>query len=72
MAKFKVVVTYEMCGIMEVEAESLEDAIDKVENDEEYDYLPSDADYIDGSFNVDVDASKCQLEFDTQGYLDGF
>lgn len=49
---FKIPVSYEMYGHVTVEADSLEDAIDKVEEGP----LPTDADYVAGSFQVDRDA----------------
>ena len=51
MNKYKIPVSWSVCGIMEVEANSLEDAIDKAEDMP----LPTDTDYIDGSFEVNRD-----------------
>lgn len=48
--KYKVAVTWEMCGYVEVEAKNLQDAMDKVmENPDDYP-LPNKAEYVDGSF----------------------
>lgn len=59
MPKFKVSCTWEVIGDFEVEAESLDDAIDKVENSEEpFDGLPSDSEYVDGSFQVIPDCCE--------------
>lgn len=46
---FKIPVVYQMYGHVTVEADSLEDAIDKVEDGP----LPTDSSYVEGSFEVD-------------------
>lgn len=49
--KIKLPVTWEMCGFVEVEADSVEDAVDMF--DEITDELPlPDGDYVDGSFDL--------------------
>ena len=50
MKTFKLPVTWEMCGIVEVEAESLEDAIANF--DPHTDELPAEPQYVDGSFQL--------------------
>lgn len=50
MAKFKLPVTWEVCGFVEVEAENLESAISSFDpTDHE---LPEPSEYVDGSFRL--------------------
>lgn len=52
MRTFKIPVSWEVSSVIKVEADSLEDAIkkfDEHENEEGY-KLPTDGDYVDGSF----------------------
>lgn len=55
---FKIPVYWEMCSIIHVEAESLEEAIEKAQAKEEsadpYD-LPTDGEYVDGTFEIESD-----------------
>ena len=52
--KFKLPVTWEMCGVVEVEAESLEAAVDYFNENSDHIKLPTGEDvvYVDGSFNL--------------------
>jgi len=53
---YKIACTWEVCGEAEVEANSLKEALDKVEEDDD---LPlPEANYIDGSFRIDREMSK--------------
>lgn len=58
MKKFKIPVTWEMYGTIEIEADSLEEAIQKFDdieiNGEGHD-LPLENYYVDGSFNREED-----------------
>ena len=58
MKKFKIPVTWEVYGTIEIEADSLEEAIQKFDdieiNGEGYD-LPLENYYVDGSFNREED-----------------
>ena len=51
MKTYKIPVTWSVIATMEIDAESLEDAILKAEDAS----LPTDPDYLDGSFEVDHD-----------------
>lgn len=56
--EFKIPVSWEVCGEVIVEAEDLESAIEKAFNIEKYGEgfsLPTDSEYIDGSFKIDDD-----------------
>jgi hypothetical protein len=54
MKTYKIPVTWEVYGHMEIKAESLEDAISIAEDDETS--LPTESSYIEGSFWVDREA----------------
>lgn len=45
---YRIPCTWTVCGVMEVEADSLKNAITKAEDEP----LPKESDYIDGSFSV--------------------
>jgi hypothetical protein len=55
MKTYKVPVVYTMYGYVEVKAESMVEAVDEVENGGGDIPLPSAADYVEGSFEVDHD-----------------
>ncbi len=55
MAKFKVSVEWVMTTDVVIEAETLEDAILQVEDMPE---LPDDGDYLDGSFEVNMEVTR--------------
>lgn len=50
--KFRLPVTWEVCGFVEVEAESVEEAIEAFERDIDHIPLPDDSEYVDGSFGL--------------------
>ena len=52
MPKWKIPVTWEVCGIVEVERDRLEDAMDYVRNDGDHIKLPRESHYVDGSFDL--------------------
>jgi len=52
-----------MCGIVEVEAESFEEAIKKAKEDSSIP-LPDDKNYIDDSWKVDLEMSACLAKED--------
>jgi len=52
MKKFKLPVTWEVSGFLEVEAESLKEAIVYFENNSDNLPLPDDFDYVDGSYDL--------------------
>lgn len=53
MKTYKIPVVFQMFGYVEMEADSIEDAVKKVENGHGDVPLPVDADYVEGSFEVD-------------------
>lgn len=58
MKKFRVCCFWHECGEFIVEANSLKEAIDKVDNgDEPYDGLP-EGEYIDDSFSINHDCCE--------------
>ena len=60
MKTYKIGVVWQMYGYVEVEANSLEEAVKKVERARGE--LPEDASYVDGSFEVDVEGSALNEE----------
>lgn len=67
MNKQRIAVTWEMCGYIEVEADSTEEAMNKVMENSDNFSLPLSQDYVDGSFRLstdDVDEMKamCNLK----------
>ena len=65
--KQRIAVTWEMCGYIEVEADSIEEAMDMVRKNPDGHSLPSDGgDYVDGSFCLttdDVDTMEAICNF---------
>lgn len=51
----RVAVTWEMCGYINVEAESLKEAMDMVEENPDNFSLPVESNYVDGSFALSTD-----------------
>jgi hypothetical protein len=62
MKTYKVPVVYTMYGYVEVEAESMDQAVDKVQNGGSDMPLPSNADYVEGSFEVDHDGIVDEID----------
>lgn len=53
MQTFKIPVTWSVYGTIEIQADTIEDAIKKFEENKEEIPLPYDSDYIDNSFQMD-------------------
>lgn len=51
----KVAVTWQMCGYVDIEAESMEEAMEIFNRDCDYIKLPTDGEYVDGSFELSSD-----------------
>ena len=60
MKTFKIPVVWQMMGTVEVQAESLDEAVKKVLDDSTP--LPDDGDYIEGSFEVDESVYSSDLD----------
>jgi hypothetical protein len=54
--KYVIPVTYEMTGVITIEAESPDEAIDIALENVDMIPLPDDPAYVDGSFTVETDA----------------
>ena len=55
---WKIPVTWQLCGTVEVEANTIEEAIEefyRIENSGEEFSLPADNEYVDGSFQLSTD-----------------
>ena len=48
----KVAVTWEMCGYVDIEADTMEEAMEKFNKESDSIKLPSDGIYVDGSFQL--------------------
>lgn len=55
MKTYKIGCQWTCYGYVEVEADNLEDAIKVAKENEDYFELPTDWDYADGSFELDLD-----------------
>lgn len=62
MKTYKVPVVYQMHGYVYVHAESMDEAVDKVQNGNGDMPLPDTADYVEGSFEVDHDGTVDEIE----------
>ena len=62
MKTYKIPVVWQMYGYVEVEAESMVEAVDKVQNGNGDMPLPDTADYVEGSFEVDHDGIVDEIE----------
>lgn len=62
MEKFYLPVTWEECGVVEVEANSLEEAIEYFKENSCDIETPHEAHYVDGSFCLSTEAVE-ELEF---------
>ncbi len=63
MPKFKIACSWEVCGEFEMEADTVEEAVDKAISIEGQKLdggipLPDEPEYVDGSFFVDADMSR--------------
>lgn len=56
--KKRIAVTWEMCGYIEIEADSTEEAMEKFMEDPDLYDLPYEQDYVDGSFQLSVDDAE--------------
>lgn len=50
--KQRVAVTYEVCGYIEVEGETMQEAMENFKKNIEFIALPTDVEYVDGSFQL--------------------
>ena len=65
MIKYKIPVSWEVCGMIEVEVEdgvSLEEAIEKaIEQDKNDEISLPESEYIEGSFKIETDSEYVQI-----------
>ena len=52
MKKWKIPVTWEVCGYVYVDADTLEEAMEMARDDEGVIPLPTESDYVDGSWRL--------------------
>lgn len=63
----KVAVTWEMCGYVDIDAETMEKAMEKFNEDSDYIKLPTNGEYVDGSFQLsseDVEEMEAMAEME--------
>ena len=48
----KVAVTWSMCGFVDIDADTMEEAMKKFNEESDYIKLPTDGEYVDGSFEL--------------------
>lgn len=64
----KIAVTWEMCGVVDIpQAHTIEEAMEIFNNESDYIKLPSDGEYVDGSFQLsteDVEEMKVIMEIE--------
>ena len=58
MPTFKIACSWEVCGEIEIEADTFEEAWKKAKDEEDTIPLPTDTSYIDGSFSLDKEMSE--------------
>ena len=51
----KVAVTWQMCGYVDITADTMEEAMEKFNNESDYIKLPTNGEYVDGSFELSSD-----------------
>ena len=64
--KIKLPVTWEVCGLVEIEANSIEEAVEYFNQNSSDIELPENPEYVDGSFALsgdDPDYIKCFQKF---------
>ena len=47
--------TWEMCGYVDIDADTMEEAMEKFNNESDYIKLPTNGEYVDGSFQLTSD-----------------
>lgn len=63
----KVAVTWEMCGYVDIDAETMEEAMEKFNENSDHIKLPTNGEYVDGSFQLsseDVEEMEAMAEID--------
>ena len=61
----KVAVTWQMCGYVDISADTMEEAMEKFNNESDYIKLPTNGEYVGGSFELssdDVDVMEAMAQ----------
>lgn len=58
MRTFEIPVSWTMCGIVKIKANTLEEAIEKAKENEDTLPLPDNGEYIDASFEIDEELAR--------------
>lgn len=51
----RLAVTWQMCGYVDIPADTMEEAMEKFNNESDYIKLPTNGEYVDGSFELSSD-----------------
>ena len=51
----KLAVTWQMCGYVDIDADTMEEAMEKFYEESDHIKLPRDGEYVDGSFELSTD-----------------
>lgn len=71
MKKWIIPVTWEVCGEIEVETDTLEEAMDAVRmNPDDYS-LPKESEYVDGSFALSMDDEQSVMLYNKRNAKPG-
>lgn len=62
MKKWNIPVSWEVCGIVTIEANTLKEAMDKIRKDDSIP-LPQTSQYVDGSFDLSCNEEEVVREF---------
>ena len=65
----KVPVTWEMCGYVDIKADTMEEAMEIFDNEQDYIKLPDNGEYIDGSFRLssyDIEEMEAMSELEEE------
>ena len=60
MKKWKIPVTWEVCGTIECEAPTLEEAMEYAEDKDGVIPLPTESDYVDGSWRLSYETDEAE------------
>ena len=69
MKKWKIPVTWEVCGVIECEAPTLEEAMEYAEDKDGVISLPDESDYVDGSWRLSYEMDDAETV--REGWNDG-
>ena len=60
MKKWKIPVTWEVCGVIECEAPTLEEAMEYARDEDGVIPLPTESDYVEGSWRLSYETDEAE------------